>query len=32
MWRKGYLPGKRAVAMLDLAGQCLGVESSAFGQ
>ena len=31
MWWKGYLPGKRAVAMLDSAGQCLRVESSAFG-
>jgi hypothetical protein len=32
VWREGYLPGKRAVAMLDSAGQCLRVESSAFEQ
>jgi len=32
VWRKGYLPGKRAVAMPDSAGQCLWVGSSAFGQ
>ena len=28
----GGRDGRRAVAMLDSAGQCSGVESSAFGQ